>query len=516
MNYNSFFGFSESPFLEAPDLKFLFLGKQHEVILAALNDFVQARQGVAVLCGEEGVGKTMLALALLPRLAPSFHPVVLGRPEAEPLAISLLIGQTLGLDLRERNIVNLTRLEEAVRAAAQKGDYFLILLDDAHLLTDQHLEEVYILSQLEDQGRQLMPLILMGRKGLRHKVASKTNQRLFALIQQNLELTGLTFDETTRYIDHRLQQVGSSYQACFADACSGQIFARTGGIPRRINQVCDQALTRAWKENRSRVTRDLLGGEEPTAAYKPLAPPPRRGFGRIAALVGAAALLVGVLAYLSSSHYFSPGRRPPPPAAEAPVLPSQPPAPQAKPPLQEEARGGPPGFPSASPQPRKTVPEGEAAGPEPTPLAEPGRRAVEPQAPEADIHRVTSADRGLLKIVAAHYAADQETGYDAVILANPHIEHEDMIYAGWILVMPQVDKVSKIITLPNKQYYAVFKHASTSSQAEKAAARLRELQLRFTVRETLLHGDYKMYRIYLGGYESREELQRAKELAEKD
>ncbi|MGQ9687494.1 MAG: ExeA family protein, partial [Desulfobaccales bacterium] len=454
MNYNSFFGFSESPFLEAPDLKFFFPAKQHEIILAKLTDFIEARQGVAVVSGEDGVGKTMLALALVQKRPPSCHPLVLSRPEAEPLAISLMIGQVLGVDLRQRNVVNLTRLEEVLRAADQHGDSFLLLLDDAHLLTDQHLEEVYILSQIEDRGRQLLPIILMGRKGLRHKVASKANQRLFALIQHNLELTGLPFEETTPYIDHRLQQVGSSYQACFADGCSGQIFARTGGLPRRINQVCDQALTRAWQENRSRVTRDLLGGEESTPAYKPLTPPSQWRFPQNFFVLGIAALMLSGLGYVGYRYYLQSIPQVPTQVAELPSLPQKTPVPSPQGTAPRESALPPQAHPAArdkglaelatpAPAPPPLSPEAasgrEGGKPGPQPPSTPPSQASETQPAESKIHQVSAADGGLLRIAAAHYPSDRETGYDAIILANSEIENENIIYVGQFLVMPQID-----------------------------------------------------------------------------
>ena len=166
MNYNRFFGFSESPFLDVPDLRFYFPAKPHEELLAQLAGFTSARQGVAVVSGDDGVGKSMLIKALIAKLPPSFHPLVIARPAMEPLAITVTIAQALGITLRERNLVKLTPFAEAVQAAAQQGTYLLVIIDDAQVLTDQHLEEVYILSQMEHQGRQLMPVILAGRKGL--------------------------------------------------------------------------------------------------------------------------------------------------------------------------------------------------------------------------------------------------------------------------------------------------------------------------------------------------------------
>ena len=532
MNYNGFFGFSESPFPDVPDQRFFFLSKQHEALLEELADFVRARQGIAVVSGDEGVGKTMLVQALIQRLPASFQPLIISKPSLEPLAITLIIAGALDITLRETNLVKLTPFSDAVQSLAQQGKYLLVVLDDAHVLTDQHLEEIYILSQMEYQGQQLMSIVLVGRKGLVPKIASKANERLHKLVRLDLALTGLTFGETTLYIDHHLQQVGSSYKACFAEDCSGQIFSRTGGIPRRINQVCHQALNRAWQEQRHRVTRDLLGGEGPPSPFKPLAPPPRwislKSYG-----IPAAGLLVASLAgYVLYNMYFgpAPSRTSPPVAATTAVTEKSVPAPPQvvspptaavvpQPPPQDK-----PAAMSSGPQEAPPPPSPAPRGPEgahglvvadtsQVPPADNGMS--EPETTKPATHQVAPED-GLLKIVASYYPDNKEIGYDAVILANPRITNEDIIFSGQSITLPGVDKRNNIIILDNKEHFAIFKRYYNASQAEKAEARLKELQLRYMVRETQLPDDNKIYRIFLGGYGSKEELKKAMALAEKN
>ncbi len=537
MNYNSFFGFSDSPFLDVPDLRFFYLTKDHEALLAELAGFVSARRGLAVVSGEDGVGKTMLAQALIQRLPPGCQALALARPEAEPLAIPLLIGQILGINLRERNVVNLTPLTEAVQTAARQGVHFVVLLDDAHLLTAQHLEEIYILSQMAYQDRQLLPVILVGRKGLVQKLASAANRRLQGLIQKNLVLHPLPFEENGRYIDHRLQQVGSSYQACFADGCTGQLFSRTGGLPRRINQVCDQALTRAWQANRARVSRDLLGEKEPDSPYKPLAPPPRWRLLKISTFLGGALLagLVGSYVYL---NYFSPALKAPPPVAAIPAPPPSAPAPSTPAPVapspatspappenlaasrpQPQADGSLAGSPALPPPAlqltQESAPSREQAAPVPPPPPPPSPpETAEPEASGAGTHRVSTADGGLLKIAAARFPKARDIGYDALILANPQIDDENYIYKGQVLIIPYVENNSKVVTLPNKQHFAMYQRYYNSSHLEKDLAKIKDLQMKFTVRETTLYGDQKVYRIFLGGYDTKEELQKAMALVQ--
>ena len=522
MDYNKFFGFSESPFLDVPDPRFFFPSQQQGSALAELAGFIGARQGIALVSGNDGVGKTMLMHALMKKLPPSYQPLVITRPAQEPLVITLTIAEALGITLRDRNLVKLTPFAEAVQAAAQQGQYLVIIIDDAQILTDQHLEEVYILSQMEHQGRQLIPIILAGRQGLVQKVASKANQRLQELVRHTIVLTGLTFEESSRYIDHRLQQVGSSFKACFADGCAGQIFSRTGGIPRRLNQVCDQALARACQENRPRVSRDLLGEEEPVAPFKPLEPPAKWGSSKYGLLVaGALAAALALLIIYSTSSGPGPSQTSPP-AAPTTAAPAKPlafpaqekspapaaPAPQAQP--QAEVAEKPAGQ-QATPPPANPVapaPETREAGiAETSRVNKPEAPVSAPETNRPAAHQVAREDN-LIKIVATYYPDNKELGYDAVILANPRITDEDVIYSGQTIVLPKLDK-GNIITLDNKENFRIFGRYYSSIQAEKVGARLKELQLRYVVRTTELPDATKVYRIFLGGYESQDELKKA-------
>lgn len=114
MNYNQFFGFSETPFLDTPDRRFFYPAQQHEALLADLGAFIRDRQGIAVVSGDDGVGKTMLIEALTAKLPPAIHPLVLARPAPEPMAITLMIAQALGINLKDRNLANLTPFAEAI------------------------------------------------------------------------------------------------------------------------------------------------------------------------------------------------------------------------------------------------------------------------------------------------------------------------------------------------------------------------------------------------------------------
>jgi hypothetical protein len=162
-------------------------------------------------------------------------------------------------------------------------------------------------------------------------------------------------------------------------------------------------------------------------------------------------------------------------------------------------------------QPLEILPwaEGSAGSPQ-------EKQASPEETPRPQIHRVAPEDGGLLRIVADYYPDKQEIAYNAVILANLEINNEDVIYPGQKLSLPEVDKNNNVITLNNNQHYSIYKQYYTSSQVEQTTARLSEQGIRHVVRETRLPGAGPIYRIFLGGYDSKEELEKARAAAEKN
>jgi hypothetical protein len=151
-----------------------------------------------------------------------------------------------------------------------------------------------------------------------------------------------------------------------------------------------------------------------------------------------------------------------------------------------------------------------AATPPPVPQ-QPGEPAPEPESAKPDTYRVAPED-GLLKIVSIYYPGDKEIGYDAVILANPRITNEDIIYPGQTLALPKVDKTNNIIMVGGKEYFKIYGQYYNAAEVARAASKLKELQLHFVVRETEIPDAGKVYRVFLGGYESQSDLKKAMDL----
>lgn len=529
INYNKFFGFSELPFQAELDQKFLFLTSQHEALLADLVDFVSTRQGVALLEGDSGVGKTVLAHALMQRIPQNFNPLIISRPAADPMALMVSIAQAMAIDIKEGNLVHLNRLEDAVQAAARQGKFYLVWLDGAHELTDQHLEEVWVLSQMELHGQHLLSFLLVAQPALSQRLGSLANQRLARLTEKKFNLTSLTPEETLLYIDHRLHQVGSSFAACFAEDCPSQLFILTGGNPRRINTVCHQVLERCWQDNLPLVTLEMLVGEGQTDLPKEQVPPAKISFRKIIGAVIGAALVGSLAAYVISTglpgemsfrNRETPGTStralpsPPQEQAPSPAVSPTPPTPQEQADLKAVRRPAPPKPESLASQKQQASDKPSDAGASPPPP--PDIQSEEAVWSTSTSYQVTAGDHSLTKIVAAHYPDNEKFGFVAVILANPQITEENLIYPGQMLLLPKINKNNNIIKLNDNLYYLLYNRYNYVQQLNKTVSMLKGLNIRFVIRQTQQETAGKVYRVYLGGYEREDDLKEALAVIEKE
>lgn len=258
--YNSYFDFSQSPFKNSLDQRFLFLGEDHQEALAALLYFIETQKGFAIVCGDVGTGKTMLINSFLNRLPETVKPIIISNPYVSSLDLLFYLAKTLSTrpPLGE-NVLELTeQIKNALLEAKSQDMHLVLIIDEAHLLSDQVLEEIRLLSNIETPDQKLLPILLVGQYELSHKLDRPEMRQLRQRININRFLSHLNFSETIRYIDHRLQQVGSNFASVFKDNCKGPIFKMTTGVPRLINLLCDNALLISMNEGMRKVNRKTL------------------------------------------------------------------------------------------------------------------------------------------------------------------------------------------------------------------------------------------------------------------
>jgi general secretion pathway protein A len=246
--YNAFFGFKESPFNLTPDPAFLYRSRQHEEALANLIYGVHSRKGFVVLTGEVGTGKTTMLECLQDFLAAQhidfaflFNSRISTEQFFEMIAYDLDLRCT-----RTSKTEVLFALNQLLIENANDGRTTALILDEAHNLEWDVLEEVRLLGNLENRRGKLLQIVLAGQPEFDRKLDAPSLRQLKQRIALRCMLQPFEEAETIAYISTRLGRAGMTEQTVFPPALLPEIHLRAQGIPRVINAICDNLLLTAF------------------------------------------------------------------------------------------------------------------------------------------------------------------------------------------------------------------------------------------------------------------------------
>ena len=242
--YESFYGLTGKPFQLNPDPEFFFGSRGHKRAFAYLQYGLYQSEGFIVITGDIGAGKTTIVRSLLEHLDSAkvaAAQLVSTRLDAEDILRA--VGIAYGLPVRTvGKAVLLGALEAFFCKLAVDNKRALLVVDEAQNLTPQAIEELRMLSNFQLADKALLQSFLIGQPELRTMMQGPHMQQLRQRIIASYHLGPLDKDETQAYIEHRLKHVGWTADPRFEPGCFEQIHMLTGGVPRRINTLCNRLL----------------------------------------------------------------------------------------------------------------------------------------------------------------------------------------------------------------------------------------------------------------------------------
>jgi general secretion pathway protein A len=258
--YLEYYGLKQAPFDLTPNPRFLFHSTKHREAFNHLLYGIRERKGFVQLTGEVGAGKTTLCRALLEQLDSNFSTALILNPVLNPDEMMKAIATEFGLNVRGLDrMETVAAIGEFLLKQAEAGRETVLIIDEAQNLTEDLLEQVRLLSNIETDDRKLLQIVLMGQPELRDRLNSHRLRQLRQRITVRFHLAPLTCAEVAQYIKHRLQVSGALDVPVFTMPALWRVFKYSGGIPRLVNAVCDKALLASFVRRSSRTTFSMVG-----------------------------------------------------------------------------------------------------------------------------------------------------------------------------------------------------------------------------------------------------------------
>ena len=253
--YDAFFKLTGKPFQLNPDPSFFYGSRGHKRAMAYLEYGLHQSEGFIVITGEIGAGKTTIVRSLLEQLDPK-HVVAanLVSTQIDANDILRMVASAFGVPSRNLDKAGLLlAIETFLVSVAASGKRALLIVDEAQNLTPAAVEELRMLSNFQLEDHALLQSFLVGQPEFRDIMQSGEMQQLRQRVIASYHLGPLDSQETRGYIEHRLGHVGWNGDPIFEPAAFTTIYGYTGGIPRRINTLCDRLLLGAYLAERHTI-----------------------------------------------------------------------------------------------------------------------------------------------------------------------------------------------------------------------------------------------------------------------
>ncbi|MEJ2620649.1 MAG: XrtA-associated ATPase [Candidatus Thiodiazotropha sp.] len=258
--YDDFYKLKGKPFQLTPDHKFFFSSKGHNRAMAYLRYGLEQGEGFIVITGGIGTGKTTLVRNLFNELSSmNVMAAQLVTTQVDPEDMLRMVCASFGLAHEGLNKATLLHnLEAIARARHAEGKQMLLVVDEAQNLPARSVEELRMLSNFQVNNRALVQTFLLGQEEFKRTLQSPGMEQVRQRIIASYHLDPLSQEETEKYILHRLQLVGWQQDPTFADGVFKMIYDFTGGVPRRINAMCDRLMLFGCLEEMHELNKDAV------------------------------------------------------------------------------------------------------------------------------------------------------------------------------------------------------------------------------------------------------------------
>jgi len=260
--YKEFYGLRANPFNVNPDPRYLFLTRHTEEALACLTYGIQSRKGFVLLTGEVGTGKTTLINKLLEwlrlqQVATAF--VFNSRLNTTQFLDYMMADFGIACDSKAKSQI-LLRLYNWLLDRYRAGETAVLIVDEAQNLTDEVLEEIRMLTNLETFTEKLLQIVLVGQPELEQKLKQPQLRQLRQRLTLRAKTHALTLEETKAYVQQRLRIAGSNGQDIFDPESLVAIHRHSSGIPRVINLLCEHCLVSAFVDQQKVIVPAVVDG----------------------------------------------------------------------------------------------------------------------------------------------------------------------------------------------------------------------------------------------------------------
>jgi type II secretory pathway predicted ATPase ExeA len=302
--YLDHFGLKEAPFRITPHTDFFFQGANRGATLGALLYAITHDEGIVKVSGEVGSGKTMLCRVMMERLPPAVETIYLGNPSLSRDEILFAIGDELKLDTQEKRTTRVLRgLQEHLIRLFGEGRRVVVLIDEAHAMPKETLEEIRLLSNLESNRHKLLQIVLFGQPELDEHLSTPEMRQLKERITHSFLLEPLVRSDIENYIDFRMRAAGYRGPKVFNRGAVKLIARASQGLTRRVNILADKALLAAFAYGTHAVTEtEVKKAVRDTEFY-------RRRFSLHKAWIGVGALAAGLVIGWGTHVLLSTGER---------------------------------------------------------------------------------------------------------------------------------------------------------------------------------------------------------------